>query len=318
MVKRIGVLTAGGDAPGMNAAIRAVARTGMTYGLELYGIHDGYLGMYEGRIEPMNRKSVSEKMSNGGTFLGTARLADFALEEVRKVAISKLKEFGIDAVVAIGGDGTYRGALALHEMGIKTVAIPATIDNDIEGTDFTIGFDTALQTIVEAVDKLRDTSSSHGRCSIVEVMGRNCGDLAIWTGIATGAEYVICKEVGYNLKDVLANINKAALVKNHAIIIVAENMVNLNELAKQVGENTPFEARTTILGHVQRGGSPTPRDRVLASQMGSAAIHALMKDDSGSSVAFKNNKIITIPIKNAIKQDDTQVLDMCKLFKELW
>ncbi|MFA6375708.1 MAG: ATP-dependent 6-phosphofructokinase, partial [Bacilli bacterium] len=265
-----------------------------------------------------NRKSVSEKMSNGGTFLGTARLADFALEEVRKVAISKLKEFGIDAVVAIGGDGTYRGALALHEMGIKTVAIPATIDNDIEGTDFTIGFDTALQTIVEAVDKLRDTSSSHGRCSIVEVMGRNCGDLAIWTGIATGAEYVICKEVGYNLKDVLANINKAALVKNHAIIIVAENMVNLNELAKQVGENTPFEARTTILGHVQRGGSPTPRDRVLASQMGSAAIHALMKDESGISVAFKNNKIITIPIKNAIKQDDTQVLDMCKLFKELW
>ncbi len=318
MVKRIGILTAGGDAPGMNAAIRAVVRTGMIYGLEVYGIQDGYLGMYEGRIEPMNRKSVSEKMSHGGTFLGTARLADFASLEVRKVAVSKLKEFGIDAVVCIGGDGTYKGALALHEMGIKTIAIPATIDNDIEGTDFTIGFDTALQTIVEAVDKLRDTSSSHGRCSIVEVMGRNCGDLAIWTGIATGAEYVICKEVGYHLQDVLDNINQAALVKNHAIIIVAENMVNLNELAKQVSENTPFDARTTILGHVQRGGSPTSRDRVLASQLGSAAIHALMEDHSGESVALRNNKIVTIPIKLAIKDDDTQALEMYKLFKELW
>ncbi|HPN61441.1 MAG TPA: ATP-dependent 6-phosphofructokinase, partial [Bacilli bacterium] len=243
MIKKIGVLTSGGDAPGMNAAIRAVTRTAIQNGLEVYGIHDGYLGMYEGRIERLYRKSVSEKMGHGGTFLGTARLNEFTEREVRVAAIANLEQYGIDALVCIGGDGTYQGALALSQMGVPCVCLPGTIDNDIAGTDFTIGFDTALNTVVEAVDKLRDTSNSHRRCSIIEVMGRNCGDLAVWTAIAVGAEVCIAKETGFDLGDILENVSKAAQSKRHAIIIVAENMVKIEELAMQVTLNTPFEAR---------------------------------------------------------------------------
>lgn len=318
MIKKIGILTSGGDAPGMNAAIRAVVRTASVNGLDVYGIHDGYLGMYEGRIEKLYRKSVSEKMSNGGTFLGTARLEQFTDIKIRNIAVENLKKLGIDALVTIGGDGTYHGALALHEMGIKTVAVPGTIDNDIGGTDYTIGFDTALNTAVDAVDKLRDTSNSHRRCSIIEVMGRNCGDLAVWTGIAVGAECVVCKEVGYDLPSILENVTNAAKVKRHAIIVVAENMVDVNELAKVVTEKTPFDARATVLGHIQRGGSPTPQDRVLASEMGSKAVYALLEGESGSCVCSKNNKIITMPIKQALIKDSTQVLEKYRIFKELW
>ena len=191
IVKRIGVLTSGGDAPGMNAAIRAVVRAGIDYGLEVYAIHNGYLGLYEGDFERMYRKSVSEKLRLGGTFIGTARLKEFADPKVREVAIENLKHYDIDALICLGGDGTYHGAQALYEMGIPTIGVPCTIDNDLAGTEFTIGFDTALNTAVDCVDKLRDTSTSHHRCSIIEVMGRNCGDLAIWTAIAVGAEFVI-------------------------------------------------------------------------------------------------------------------------------
>ena len=319
MVKKIGVLTSGGDAPGMNAAVRSVVRTAIARGLEVYGIYGGYLGMYEGRIERLYRKSVSGKMGHGGTFLGTARLKEFCEEKIREKAIENLKIYGIDAVVAIGGDGTYRGALALSKMGIKTIAIPGTIDNDIAGTDFTIGFDTCLNTIIEAVDKLRDTSDSHRRCSIVEVMGRNCGDLAVWAAIASGAECVICKETGFNLEEIIESVTKAAKSKNHAIIIVAEHTVDINELAKEVTARTPFEARTTILGYVQRGGCPTASDRVLASEMGVAAVSALMEDGSGLCVCKKNNKVCTMPIEDALNGDDKQaVLEKYEIFKTLW
>jgi len=316
MIKKIGVLTSGGDAPGMNAAIRAVTRAAIRMGLEVYGIHDGYLGMYEDNIERLYPRSVSEKMGFGGTFLGTARLKQFTEIEVRKVALNNLKKHGIDALVALGGDGTYRGALALHEMGLPVVCIPCTIDNDIGGTDYTIGFDTALNTVIDAVDKLRDTSNSHRRCSIVEVMGRNCGDIAVWAAIATGAEVCICKETGYNLDEVLNTIREAAKVKRHAIIILAENMVPITELAKEISENTPFDARATVLGHVQRGGSPTARDRVLASEMGVVAIKALLEGKDHHCTCVREGKVVAIPIEDALNEDDTkQTIQKYEVFK---
>lgn len=317
-MKTIGILTSGGDAPGMNAAIRAVVRACKIKNIRVYGVRNGFQGLLDEDIEELNRKSVSEKLSKGGTFLGTARVADFYKEEVQAKAADNLKRRGIDGLVTIGGDGTFRGALGLSKKGISVIAIPGTIDNDIEGTDFTIGFDTALQTAVEAVDKLKDTSSSHRRCSIVEVMGRECGDLAIWTGIASGAEFVVAKEVGYHIDDIIENVREAAEVKNHAIIIVAENMVDINELAKVISEKTPFSARTTILGHIQRGGTPTARDRVLASQMGAKAVDALLEGESGNAVCIRNNQIITVPIEDALRKDDSQALELYELLRELW
>jgi len=318
MIKKIGVFTSGGDAPGMNAAIRAVTRTAIQNGMEVYGIHDGYLGMYEGRIERLYRKSVSEKLARGGTFLGTARLKEFTEKEVREVALGNLEQYGIDALVAIGGDGSYRGALELSKMGMPVVCLPGTIDNDISGTDFTIGFDTALNTAVEAVDKLRDTSSSHRRCSIIEVMGRNCGDLAVWTAIAVGAEVCVAKETGYDLKAILDNVTEAAQSKRHAIIIVAEKMVDVNVLAAQVTANTPFEARATVLGHIQRGGSPSARDRVLASEMGVKSIEALLNGDTHHCICDSEGKIVSIPIEDALGDDTQPVRDKYKVFKVLW
>ncbi|HQM18167.1 MAG TPA: 6-phosphofructokinase [Bacilli bacterium] len=317
-MKRIAILTSGGDAPGMNAAIRAVVRACKIKNIRVYGVRNGFQGLLDEDIEELNRKSVSEKLSKGGTFLGTARVADFHKDEVQAKAADNLKRRGIDGLVTIGGDGTFRGALGLSKKGISVIAIPGTIDNDIEGTDFTIGFDTALQTAVEAVDKLKDTSSSHRRCSIVEVMGRECGDLAIWTGIASGAEFVVAKEVGYHIDDIIENVREAAEVKNHAIIIVAENMVDINELAKVISEKTPFSARTTILGHIQRGGTPTARDRVLASQMGAKAVDALLEGESGNAVCIRNNQIITVPIEDALRKDDSQALELYELLRELW
>lgn len=317
-IKRIAVLTSGGDAPGMNAAIRAVVRCGIEAGLEVYGIYNGYLGMYEGKIERMTRKSVSEKLDRGGTFLGTARLPEFKNEEVRLAAIENLTEYGIQGLVAIGGDGTYRGALSLSKMGIKVVGIPGTIDNDIAGTDFTIGFDTAVNTAVDAVDKLRDTSSSHHRCSVVEVMGRNCGDIAVWTGLAVGAEVVISKETGYNEEEVLSIIRKASLVKKHAIVIVAENLVDINELAKTITENTQFAARATVLGHIQRGGSPTARDRVLASLMGVKAVDELINGASGVCICHRGGSIVSLPIEEALASTDERILEKYEAFKKLF
>jgi 6-phosphofructokinase 1 len=319
MIKAIAVLTSGGDAPGMNAAIRAVTRTALQKGLKVYGVHDGYLGLYKGQIEELTRRSVSEKLGTGGTFLGTARLPEFTDPEIRKVALRNLHIYGIDALVAIGGDGTYRGALALSQMGLPVVTIPGTIDNDIAGTEFTIGFDTALNTVVEAADKLRDTSSSHRRCSIIEVMGRNCGDMAVWSAIACGAEVCIAKETGYNLQEVIDNIKSAAQHKRHAIVIVAENIVNCEELARAITKQTPFEARATVLGHIQRGGSPTVRDRVLASEMGVKAVLALLDGDTHHCIATSGNKTISMPIEDALNGDDTeQTLREYEVFKVLW
>ncbi len=302
MVKRIGVLTSGGDAPGMNAAIRAVVRVANSANIEVYGIYDGYRGLVEGYIEPLTRSDVSDILDRGGTILGSARLPEFKDPKVQEAGIRQLKKRGIEALVVIGGDGSYRGALALTEAGINCIGLPGTIDNDITCTDFTIGFDTALQTVVEAVDKLRDTSSSHHRCSVVEVMGNRCGDLALWAGIATGAEIVVTAQTGFEETEVLERLKEFDVVKKkrHAIVIISEKITDVDAFAKKVSLNTGFSGRATVLGHVQRGGSPTPQDRILASRMGEKAVDLLIRGIGGQCVGIKDNQIIAVPIKEAL------------------
>lgn len=308
MIKKIGVLTSGGDAPGMNATIRAVVRAGIYYGLEVYGIHDGYLGLVEGNIELMTRTAVREIINRGGTILGSARLQSFTNYETRLKGIEHLEKLGIEALVVIGGDGTYRGALELTKMGINCIGLPGTIDNDIATTDYTIGFDTAVNTAVEAVDRLRDTSSSHQRCTIVEVMGRHCGDIAITTAIATGAEMVITEETGFDLPKVLDEIRQAKKNnKRHALIIISENITDVHALAKLVQEYSGFETRATVLGHIQRGGNPSVFDRVLASRLGIAAVELLLEGKGGRCIGIVNNEIVDSPLEDAFVKKQSKI-----------
>lgn len=302
-MKRIAVMTSGGDAPGMNAAIRAVVRSGLHYGLEVYGIYYGYKGLCEGKIRRLSRNDVSRIINRGGTILGSARYPEFAELEVRKIAVQQLRDLGIDAIVVIGGDGTYRGAQAISEMGIPTIGLPGTIDNDISSTDYTIGFFTAMQTVVDSIDKLRDTSMSHQRCSVVEVMGRHCGDLALYAGIAGGSEFIMTPETGFNkelLIDAITNSNKSG--KRHAIVIVTENMLNVIDLAKEIEKRTGFETRATVLGHVQRGGDPAAFDRVLATEMGEYAVELLMNGKSGRAVGLKGMEYVDYDINFALNK----------------
>ena len=319
MIKRIGVLTSGGDAPGMNAAVRAVVRAAIDEGFDVYGIRDGYLGLYKGKIERMFRKSVSDKMRLGGTFLGTARLKTFADPEVRKVAVENLKLHGIDALVVIGGDGTYRGAQALSEMGIATVGVPGTIDNDIAGTEFTIGFDTALNTSVEAVDKLRDTSSSHRRCSIIEVMGRHAGYIALWCGIANGAEDILIPETyNYDEQEIINNIiRNRKRGKKHHIIINAEGIGHSTSMARRIEAATGIETRATILGHMQRGGSPTCKDRMYASIMGAMAADLLCDGKTNRVVGYQNGQFQDFDINEALAMNKTIDAYQCEIARAL-
>ncbi|MFV0382043.1 MAG: 6-phosphofructokinase [Breznakia sp.] len=319
MIKKIGVLTSGGDAPGMNAAIRAVTRVGTSIGLEVYGIYDGYRGMVEGHIKPLTRDSVSDILDRGGTILGSARLPEFKDIEVRKKAVEQLQKHEIEAVVVIGGDGSYRGALALTEMGINCIGLPGTIDNDISSTDETIGFNTALQTVVEAVDKLRDTSSSHHRCSIVEVMGNRCGDLALYSGISSGAEIVITSSTGFEEGEVLNRLREFDLVKkkNHALVVISEKITDVEMFARKVSQFTGFSGRATILGHVQRGGSPTPNDRVLASRMGEKAVDLLMQGIGGQCIGSQQGNIVGVPIEEALHMPAKSRKDLQNLFDRL-
>lgn len=298
---RIGLLTSGGDAPGMNATIRAVVRAAIHYGDKIFGIYDGYRGLVEGKIVEFTRKDVSEILNKGGTILGTARLPEFAYEAVRKLAVDQLKKHDIEALICIGGDGTYTGAIRLHEMGIRTIGIPGTIDNDIASTDFTIGFSTALNTACEAIDKLRDTSSSHQRCSIIEVMGRHCGDLALYSGICCGAEYIITNETGLDKEKLLNDLKENRLAgRRHAIVVISENMTNVHELAKEVEAFTGYECRATVLGYVQRGGTPTPEDRLLAARLGKYAVDLLKEGVTGVAVGVRNNQLVNTPIEKAL------------------
>lgn len=320
MVRKIGVLTSGGDAPGMNAAIRSVTRVALNNGLEVYGIYDGYKGLLEGRMVKMERSSVSDILSRGGTILGSARLPEFKEDDIQNRCIAQLKENGIDAIVVIGGDGSYRGALAMTNKGINCIGLPGTIDNDISGSDLTIGFDTALNTCVECVDKLRDTSSSHHRCSIVEVMGNHCGDLALYTAISCGAEMVITPETGYDELEVLEKLRYLdnAVHKSHAIVIVSEKTTDVQALASKISQNTGFSGRATVLGHIQRGGSPSPADRMLASRMGEKAVDLLMEGIGGHCVGIVDNAIVSMPISEALERPRASRKKLYRLFDRLY
>ncbi len=303
MVKCIGVLTSGGDAPGMNAAVRAVARTCLNKGIEVYGVRLGYKGLYEGDFIKFDRHSTRNIINLGGTFLKSARFPEFKDPEIRKASIEQMKKVGIEALVVIGGDGSYTGALKLTEMGVNCIGIPGTIDNDIPNTDYTVGFDTALNTIVDALDRLRDTSSSHQRCTILEVMGRRCGDLAINAGIAAGAEMVITSESGFDEAKVIERLKAAKESdKKHAIVVITEHITDVHELAKKVEAETGFETRANVLGHMQRGGRPSARDRVLASRMGVYAVELLEAGKGGLCVSEVNGEIKGLDIIETLSQ----------------
>lgn len=300
--KSIAVLTSGGDAPGMNAAFRAVVRSGINMGMKVYGIFRGFNGLLNGDTEEMNLRSVSEIIGNGGTKLYTARSEEFKLLEAQKRAADFCRSIGISGVVVIGGDGSFRGARALTAQGINCIGVPGTIDNDIACSEYTVGFDTAMNTALQMVDRIRDTAQSHDRCSIVEVMGRHCGDLALQTGIATGATAILVPEVKYNIeRDVITRIiNTQKTGKKHFIIVVAEGVGGVRDLAKYIEQRLDIEARATILGHVQRGGSPTLRDRVVASQMGYKAVELLKNDIGNRVVVMRGGKITDLDINEAL------------------
>ncbi|MBQ6815988.1 MAG: 6-phosphofructokinase [Clostridia bacterium] len=314
-IKTIGVLTSGGDAPGMNAAIRSVVRSALAAGINVKGIMRGYNGLIEGEIIDMNLRSVSEIIHRGGTVLYTARSPLFKTEEGVKKAVENCKKFGIDGIVVIGGDGSFRGARDLSLHGIPCVGVPGTIDNDISSTEYTIGFDTAMNTAMEMIDKLRDTTQSHERCSVIEVMGRHAGWIALQTGISVGSTAILVPEVEFDLqKDIIDKINKTKTTgKRHFIIIVAEGVGKVNELAKQIEQATGVESRATILGHVQRGGRPTVRDRVMASEMGHAAVQLLKEGIGNRVIAFRNDHIVDLDIYEALqmkKEFDIQAYNM--------
>ncbi|WP_373897553.1 6-phosphofructokinase [Haloimpatiens sp. FM7315] len=302
-MKTIGVLTSGGDAPGMNAAIRAVVRIALDKGLKVMGIQRGYSGLINGEIFEMNRHSVSDIIHRGGTILRTARCEEFKTQEGRKRAANVLKVFGIDGLVVIGGDGSFTGARLLSELGVATVGIPGTIDNDLAYTEYTLGFDTALNTVLDAINKLRDTSSSHERVSVVEVMGRGCGDLALYAGLAGGAESVIVPEIGYDVDELCKTILEGKLRgKMHNLIVLAEGVGGAEELAKKIEEVTGISARATILGHIQRGGSPSAFDRVLAAKLGSKAVEVLLDGKKARVVGLRDGKVIDEDINEALSR----------------
>ncbi len=301
-IKRIGVLTSGGDAPGMNAAIRAVVRSGLYHGFQVFGIQRGYEGLLDGEIAEMNNHSVSNIISRGGTVLLTARSKEFSTPEGVQRGKGMAEIFRLDALVVIGGDGSFRGARDLHRIGLPVIGIPATIDNDIACSDYTIGYDTAMNTVKEAIDRIKDTAYSHERCSVVEVMGRNAGYIAVNCGIAGGAEACIVPEREFNvdediIKPILSCRNAG---KHHYIIINAEGVGGTMEIAQEIHNKTGISTTTTILGHQQRGGSPTVRDRVAASLMGAKATELLANGVSGRIVAMKGDSVVDIDIEEAL------------------
>jgi|SRR5690348_1862976 6-phosphofructokinase 1 len=320
-VSKIGVLTSGGDSPGMNAAIRAVVRTGNYYGMEVYGIIRGYAGMIEGDIMRMENRSVANIIQRGGTILKTARCKEFYTYEGRQKAYENLKKFGIDGLVIIGGDGSFRGAqIFSNEFDIPCIGLPGTIDKDIAGTDFTIGFDTAVNTAVEAIDKVRDTADAHDRLFIIEVMGRDSGYIALHSGIATGAENILIPERKTDVEDVIkALTEKTGRKKLVNIIVVAEgDAFGANELSKIITERMPHqEVRVCILGHIQRGGAPTCFDRLIASRMGYAAVESLMEGRFNVFVGIVNNRIHYTPLDEAVKKKQRISEDWMKIVKIL-
>ena len=304
-VKRIGVLTSGGDAPGMNAAVRAVVRTALYHGLECYGVRRGFNGLIHGDVIRLDEKSVAHTINRGGTILYTARSKEFMTEEGQKKAVSTCKFLGLDSIIAIGGDGTFRGARALSKYGINVICIPATIDNDISCTNYSIGFDTAANTAINCIDKLRDTMQSHERCSVVEVMGRNAGYLAMYVGLACGATAVLVPEKKIDFeKDVIEKIRQARFNGfTHYMIVVAEGAGSAAEIAAKIKESIDLDPRVTVLGHIQRGGSPTGRDRVNATKMGYLAVELLLAGKTNRVVSTNEGSYVDVDIDAALEMN---------------
>lgn len=318
-MRTIGVLTSGGDAPGMNAAIRAVVRTGVQNGMRVMGIRRGYNGLMSGDMFEMNLRSVSDIIHRGGTMLYTARSPEFKTEEGLQKAMDVCKQVGMEGIVVIGGDGSFRGARDLSLRGVNCVGIPGTIDNDIACCDYTIGYDTAMNTIMEMVDRVRDTTESHDRCSVIEVMGRRAGYLALHAGIAVGATSILIPEVEFDFqRDVIDRMRKTQQTdKKHFIIVVAEGIGGVAEMAKQIEEQTGVETRATVLGHVQRGGSPTVRDRVTASKMGNYAVKLLLDGIGNRVVASKQGQIVDYDIYEALNMTKHINMDTYNMAHEI-
>jgi 6-phosphofructokinase 1 len=313
-MKKIVVLTSGGDSPGMNAAIRAVIRTGIFHGLEVFGVERGYTGLIEGQIFPMNISSVGGIMQRGGTILKTSRCEKFKTKEGLDIALQKLKEFNIDGLITIGGDGTLRGIRELSALGVKTMGVPATIDNDLSKTDMAIGVDTALNTVMGAIDKIKDTASSHERAFIIQVMGRNSGYLALMGGIAGGVEVILIPEISYNLREISLRLKEGyQRGKAHCIIIIAEGVGKTYEVSKFLEDKIGFEMRVTILGYLQRGGSPSAFDRLLASRLGAAAVEHLLKGETSKMVGLMGNKIEATDLEVVLSQQKTISQDLYNL-----
>ncbi|GAE92984.1 6-phosphofructokinase [Gracilibacillus boraciitolerans JCM 21714] len=317
-MKKIGVLTSGGDAPGMNAAVRAVVRKAIYHELEVYGVYNGYEGLMEGNIKRMELGSVGDIIQRGGTILYSARSEEFKTDEGQQRAVEQMRKIGLEGLIVIGGDGSFRGAEKLTQKGFPCIGVPGTIDNDIPGTDYTIGFDTALNTIVDAVDKIRDTATSHERTYVIEVMGRNAGDLALWAGLANGAESIMIPEETETFESVVAKLKRGQdRGKKHSIIILAEGVGSAVDYGKRVEQETSMETRVTVLGHIQRGGSPSAYDRVLASRLGAKAVDILLTGAGGRMVGIQNNLVVDHDISEVLKEKHTINMNMYKLSNQL-
>ncbi|WP_271752895.1 6-phosphofructokinase [Cohnella sp. JJ-181] len=313
-VQKIAVLTSGGDSQGMNAAVRAVVRSALFRGLEVYGVQRGYQGLLNEDLRQMDLRSVGDIIQRGGTILQTARCKEFLTPEGQQRGADVLRKHGIDGLVVIGGDGSYQGANKLSKLGIKTMGLPGTIDNDIPFTDFTIGFDTATSIVVDAINKLRDTMTSHERSSVVEVMGRHCGDIALYAGLASGAESILVPEVPFDIREISQRMRENFQNgKRHSIVIVAEGVCGGEEIARQITEHSGIEPRVTVLGHIQRGGSPTHNDRILASRLGDFAVERLEAGDSAKACGLVKGQLVTTDIDTVVSTKKAFNMDLYNL-----